>query len=341
MLRLPAEWEHSHTLLIAWPHENSDWNYMLDEVVECYTDILRNATRFGKVIVATPDPIALRDYLKTTDIEINNCIIAGVPTNDTWARDFGPITLVDEEYRPVLLDFKFNGWGLKFASDKDNLITSRLFDSGFIKGEYANRLNFVLEGGSIESNGKGVLLTTSECLLSPNRNGQFSREEIDEYLKENLHVSKVLWLDHGALAGDDTDSHIDTLARLAPDNTILYVKCCDPGDEHYDNLSRMEEQLSQMTDENGEPFKLVALPHPAAIYDEDEVRLPATYANFLIFNHCVLVPIYNQPENDKAALAAVKSVFKNHEVIGIDCNALIRQHGSLHCVTMQLPGQPL
>ena len=339
MLRLPAEWEHSDILLIAWPHAETDWNYMLDDVCRCYTDLVRAATRFGTVIIATPEPDAVKERLIAEGIYIAKCVLAEVPTNDTWARDFGPITMVDENYAPTLLDFKFNGWGLKFASDKDNLITRRLYQSGVLKGDYANRLNFVLEGGSIESNGRGTLLTTSECLLSLNRNGQFTRNEIEQYLKDAFNVTNVLWLDHGALAGDDTDSHIDTLARLAPDNAILYVKCSDTTDEHFAGLQAMEKQLQQMKDERGEAFKLYPLPMPEAIYDEDGERLPATYANFLIFNGAVLVPTYNQPENDKAALATVQRAFPGYEVVGVDCRALIRQHGSLHCVTMQLPGQ--
>lgn len=339
-MRLPAEWEHADTLLIAWPHKDTDWNYMLDEVCRCYTEIVRHASRRGLVIIATPEPDAVTRWLTDAGIDPAGFQTVYVPTNDTWARDFGPITLVDENYSPSLLDFKFNGWGLKFAADKDNLITRRLIEAGAIKGEYLNRLNFVLEAGSIESNGTGTLLTTSECLLSLNRNGQFSRDEIERYLIENLHVKKVLWLDHGALEGDDTDSHIDTLARLAPGNAILYVKCTDTADSHYAGLSAMERQLSGMTDEQDKPFRLFPLPHPDAIYDEDGLRLPATYANFLIFNNSVLVPVYNQPENDSRALATVREVFPGYEVIGIDCRALIKQHGSLHCVTMQLPGQP-
>lgn len=340
MNRFPAEWEHSDTLLIAWPHENTDWKYMLEDVERCYLEIVRNATRFGTVIIATPEPAAVDARLKSTGIDMSRCVLAEVPTNDTWARDFGPITLLDGDGQPTLLDFKFNGWGLKFASDKDNLITGRLHGDGFIKGRYANRLNFVLEGGSIESDGKGTLLTTSECLLSPNRNGEFSREQIERYLIENLHVSKVLWLDHGALAGDDTDSHIDTLARLAPDHTIVYVKCDDPEDEHFAELDAMENQLSAMRDAEGQPFRLLSLPLPDAIHDENGERLPATHANFLIFNGAVLVPTYNQPAKDSAALATIAKAFPQHQIIGVDCRALIHQHGSLHCVTMQLPGQP-
>ena len=256
-------------------------------------------------------------------------------TNDTWARDHGAITLLDAD-GVSLLDFKFNRWGLKFASDKDNLITRRAVESEVMKGKYVNRLGFVLEGGSIESDGMGTLLTTSECLLSPNRNGQMNRVEIEEYLRSVFHLQRVLWLDHGYLAGDDTDSHIDTLARFCPADTIAYVQCKDADDEHYEELHRMEEQLKTFRTLKGEPYRLLALPMADKIEEEGE-RLPATYANFLILNDAVLYPTYRQPENDARAGEVLREAFPGYEIIGIDCRALIKQHGSLHCVTMQYP----
>ena len=339
MHRLPAEWEKSGAVLIAWPHEATDWGYMLEEVCECYVNVLRQITRRCKAIIATAEPDVVMDRIAKAGIDTGMVAVAAVPTNDTWARDFGPITMVDDENRPTLVDFKFNGWGLKFASDKDNLITRHLLEQGVIKGGYVNKLNFVLEGGSIESNGRGTLLTTSECLLSPNRNGEFNRGEIESYLKETLCVDNVLWLDHGALAGDDTDSHVDTLARLAPDNGIVYVKCHDREDEHFAELEAMERQLRGFSDETGAGFKLYPVPLPRAIFDEDGERLPATYANFLILNGTVIVPTYNQEDNDREALAVIGEAFKGYEVVGVDCNALIKQHGSLHCITMQMVGQ--
>ena len=237
-------------------------------------------------------------------------------------------------------DFKFNGWGLKFAADKDNLITSRLFDSGMFKGEYSNNLNFVLEGGSIESDGKGTLLTTRECLLSKNRNGQSSKEEIQAYLEKVFGISRVLWLDHGYLSGDDTDSHIDTLARLAPNDTILYVSTDDERDEHFTELKAMECQRQSFTTADGAKYKLLPLPLPTPIFADGE-RLPATYANFLIGNGFVLVPIYGQESNDSEAMSIISSAFPDRKVLGVDCRALIKQHGSLHCVTMQFPKNSL
>ena len=156
-------------------------------------------------------------------------------------------------------------------------------------------------------------------------------------LAEDFGIDRVLWLDHGALAGDDTDSHIDTLARLCPHDTILYVRCDDTADEHYAELRAMEEQLQTFLTREGKPYRLLALPLPDAIYDEDGERLPATYANYLVMNSAVLYPTYNQPEKDRAAKAIIQRAFPTHEIVGIDCTALIVQHGSLHCATMQFP----
>ena len=256
-------------------------------------------------------------------------------TNDTWARDHGAITMIDTG-NPSLLDFTFNGWGLKFASELDNLITGQAVKAGALKGQYIDCLDFVLEGGSIESDGMGTLLTTTECLLSPHRNGKLNQVEIEEYLKSTFHLQKVLWLDHGYLAGDDTDSHIDTLVRFCSTDTIAYVKCDNTEDEHYEALHAMEVQLKTFRTLAGEPYRLLALPMADKV-EEDGERLPATYANFLIMNDAILYPTYQQPNNDRKAGEVLQQAFPKHQVIGIDCRALIKQHGSLHCVTMQYP----
>ena len=252
-----------------------------------------------------------------------------VITNDTWARDHGGIT-VFEDGRPVVCDFTFNGWGMKFAANFDNQITAQLFAQGVFEGySYKNCLKFVLEGGSIESDGKGTLLTTAECLLSDNRNN-LSREEVEIRLKQYFGVDQVLWLNHGYLAGDDTDSHVDTLARLCPNDVITYVQCDDEADEHYDELKKMKKELVDFRTLDGKPFHLIPLPMADAVFVDGE-RLPATYANFLIMNKAVLVPVYDSPK-DNMALQQLQKAFPDREVIGIDCNALIKQHGSLHCV---------
>lgn len=330
---LPAEWHPQSFIQLTWPHQGTDWSYMLDEVEECFLNLAREiASRQPLLLVAPEFPKALENFEFKENVFYMEC-----PTNDTWARDHGFISLLNEQEEVRLVDFCFNGWGMKFAACKDNLINSQLVKGSLLNGTYQNCRNFVLEGGSIESDGEGTLLTTSLCLLAPNRNDTLDKQEIEDYLKKSFNLKQVLWLDHGYLAGDDTDSHIDTLARLCPDHTICYVQCTDTEDEHYTELKKMEEQLKEFRTLDNEPFRLLGLPMPEAIFDEDGERLPATYANFLIMNDAVLYPTYDQPENDRKAACVLQEAFPGKEIVGVDCRALIKQHGSLHCVTMQYP----
>ena len=330
---LPAEWHPQSYIQLAWPHAGTDWAYMLDEVEKCFVNIAAEITSRQPLLLVAPEfPAALENLPRRDRIRFVEC-----PTNDTWARDHAFITLIERHSDPLLLDFCFNGWGLKFAADKDNLINSHLAKTGILNGDYINCRNFILEGGSIESDGEGTLLTTSTCLLSPNRNDTMTRMDIEQYLMKRFNLRQVLWLDYGYLEGDDTDSHVDTLARLCPDHTIVYVQCTDREDEHYGALSSMENQLRTFRTLDGDPYRLLPLPMTSAIRDEDGHRLPATYANFLIMNGAVLYPTYAQPENDKRAAEVLAEAFPGREIVGIDCRALIRQHGSLHCVTMQYP----
>lgn len=333
--RLPAEWEPHGAVMLSWPHKDTDWAQVLDEAIDCFVEIAKAIAREETLIVVAPDVEEPRRVLDCEKLP-NRILYLTVPTNDTWARDFGPIT-VERDGNPVICDFKFNGWGLKFPADKDNLITRAMCNTGLLRGRYSNELSFVLEGGSIESDGQGTLMTTSQCLLSPNRNGAMSRDEIEEYLKSRFGLDRVLWLDYGALEGDDTDSHIDTLARLAPNDTILYVGTDDVTDSHYDELNKMKLQLQSFVTASGQPYNLIELPLPDAVYDEEGNRLPATYANFLIMNHSILMPVYRQPQKDELAAQIIKIAFPDHQVVKIDCSVLIKQHGSLHCVTMQVP----
>ena len=281
-------------------------------------------------ITATYEEMA-REIRKREDL-----LIVGEPSNDTWARDHGFISLVDDQGGRRLLDFKFNGWGEKFPAELDNAINRRLYDEGKISGEYIDCLDFVLEGGSIESDGEGTVFTTSCCLLAPHRNQPMTREQIEERLKQELCAERIVWIDHGSLTGDDTDGHIDTLVRICPDDTLLYVGCDDPQDEQYEELKLMEEQLKTFHTLEGKPYRLVKLPMPRPILFEGE-RLPATYANFLVINGAVLCPTYNQLNLDAEALRLIGEAFPDREIVGIDCRSIIKQHGSLHCCTMQFP----
>ena len=330
-----TEWDNQDGILISWPHAGTDWAYMLDEVTACYVEMARAILEDDeRLVIVAPDADDVKASLGQ-DVDWQRIRIIELPTNDTWVRDYGPIA-VSKDGRTVLTDFTFNAWGMKFAADCDNLVTSRLQARGVFKAPLVNYRDLVLEGGSIETDGNGTVLTTTCCLTAPNRNDALSREQLEQELLDRLGCVKMLWLDHGALSGDDTDGHIDTLARFAPDGVILYCGCDNPEDEHYEPLMKMEEDLKQMTDAEGNPYHLIKLPLPDAMYDEIS-RLPATYANFLVMNHQVLVPVYGQPENDVKACELIGQAFPGRKIKGIDCRPLICQHGSLHCATMQLP----
>lgn len=321
---------------LTWPHEDTDWNYMLGEVEKCYTELAKAISLRLQLLVVAPDVKKVKETLEKGGANMGNIILFECATNDTWARDHAFITILGDSV-PHYVDFCFNGWGRKFKADLDNAINGKLYDAGIVKGEYEDCTSFVLEGGSIESDGKGTILTTSQCLLAPHRNQPMDKEEIEKCLKKMLHAERVLWLNHGNLIGDDTDGHVDTVARLAPNDTIVYMQCSDENDAQYADLKAMEEEIAELRTAEGKPYRMIPLPSPAPIHDEDGERLPATYANFLIMNNSILYPTYAQEENDRKAAVALGKAFPGHEIVGIDCRALIKQHGSLHCVTMQYP----
>jgi len=329
---LPAEWDEQEFVQLTWPHAGTDWADMLDEVNECFVNIAKAILRFEKLLIVCVDEEELESFFSEEELE--NITFAEMPTNDTWARDHGGITVLVDG-KPVIYDFTFNGWGMKFAANHDNLITRKLYMAGiFGEAGHRNCYNFVLEGGSIESDGEGTVLTTSECLLSDNRNN-LSEQDIEAKLKAYFGLKQVLWLNHGYLAGDDTDSHVDTLARLCDRSTIAYVRCEDENDEHFLELKKMKKELRQFKTPEGRYYRLIPLPMADEVWEDDE-RLPATYANFLIINGAVLMPTYNSPK-DEIAKEQLQKAFPDREIIGINCLALIKQHGSLHCVTMQYP----
>lgn len=329
MRYFPAEFEPQSFVQLIFPHPQSDWVEYLEEARSCFVTIANAISHYEPCLIICDDVELVKSYFTLND----NLIFVQYQTNDTWARDCSALTVIDEESdEALLLDFTFTGWGGKFDASLDNSLSSNLAK---IYGAPMSKVDLILEGGGVESNGIGALLVTSECLLNPNRNSYLNKQQTEEILKNELGVEQILWLNHGYLAGDDTDSHIDTLARFIDIDTIMYVKCDDKNDEHYDELSLMEKELESLRDSNGESFNLVALPMTDAIFYDGE-RLPATYANFLIINDAVLVPMYNDC-HDEEALAIFKRSFRGRDIIPIDCSVLIRQHGSLHCVTMQFP----
>jgi len=334
MRRLPAEWEEQDGVLLAWPHRKSDWKPLLAQIETVAAAVTAAICRFERVVLLVPEKDAAAARLKEAQADQARITSVVLPTNDTWARDFGPIT-VYEDGTPLMLDFGFNGWGLKFPADLDNRINRLLAAQGLFKVPHSLR-PLILEGGSIESDGNGTLLVTATCLLSSNRNPHLDRKRLERELAAELGAERILWLQHGYLAGDDTDAHVDTLARLCPDDTILYAACDNPADEHFQELSLMRQELEALRTRNGASFRLLPLPLPSPSFGSEGERLPATYANFLIINGAVLVPTYNDP-CDAAALARIGSAFPGREIIGIDCRPVIEQHGSLHCLTMQFP----
>ena len=327
MWRLPAEWEPQWGVQLTWPHAQTDWAPMLSEITATYEEMAREISKREHLLIVSPEGKDL-SHLNAQQLILNS--------NDTWARDHGFITLTDDKGHLRLLDFRFNGWGEKFPAELDNALNRQLYDNGVLEGEYVDCLDFVLEGGSIESDGKGTVFTTTGCLTAPHRNEPMTQKEIEERLKHDLHAERIFWIDHGQLTGDDTDGHIDTLVRICPNDTLLYIGCDDPEDEQYEELRLMEEQLRTFRTLEGKPYHLLKLPMPRPIYDGAD-RLPATYANFLVINDAVLCPTYAQPDLDVEALRRIGEAFPNREIIGIDCRTVIRQHGSLHCCTMQFP----
>jgi agmatine deiminase len=335
MLRMPAEWEKQRTVLLSFPHEDTDWHNE-----ECETELNEALTPFIRIAQAIAYKEAVyiickeKKKISSMFCSTRNMTFIELPTNDTWIRDYGYIS-VKENNKTKLLDFKFDGWGAKFQANLDNSVNSALHKKGYLGITPLENIDFVLEGGSVESDGDGTILTTSACLCNANRNGGLSKSQVEERLQEYLGANRVLWLDHGYLAGDDTDSHIDTLARFVNKETIAYVKCDNKEDEHYEELKKMEEQLKSFKTKDAKPYKLVPLPMCEAKYNKEKLRLPATYANFLICNDALIYPTYND-KNDKKAGEIFKKLFSNKEIIPVNCLKLIEQGGSLHCSTMQI-----
>ncbi len=319
---LIPEFEKQSFTQVVFPHENTDWSCCLEAARRNFVDIINAIRRFQPCLVVCYNIEEVKKYFP----DQTNIKFVEYTANDTWARDSSALS-VEKEGKVKLLNFTFNAWGGKFESDLDNKMSRAI--SSVYSAEMED-IDFILEGGGVESNGEGLILTTSECMLNPNRNKDFTKEQVTEKLKEDFGAKEILYLDYGYLAGDDTDSHIDTLARFINRDTIMYVGCEDEYDEHYEALQKMEDELKNFVIEK--KLKLVKLPMASAVYDDGE-RLPATYANFLFVNDGVIVPTYNVKE-DALALDIFRQAFGNRKVVGVDCSTLIRQHGSLHCVTM-------
>ncbi len=332
----PAEWHPQQAIQLTWPHKETDWNWILPDIQSLFIEMINIITQYEDVILSIPDEQTANELSPKLTKQPFQCRFYICKSDDTWARDHGPIG-VFENKKLVIEDYIFNGWGGKFDSTYDNQISDQLFQQHAYTAHTYENHNFILEGGSIESDGQGCLLTTRKCLLNTNRNASLNQAQIETYLKDALGSEKILWLRHGDLLGDDTDAHIDTLARFAPNNQIIFQGCDDKQDEHFDELQAMKAELSQLTNTLNQPFTLVELPWPSAIYEkQDNQRLPATYANFLFINGALLLPVYGV-EQDAQAIKVLTRALPNHKIIPINCATVIRQYGSLHCLTMQIP----
>jgi agmatine/peptidylarginine deiminase len=333
--RFPAEWEPQSAVLIAWPHAGTDWAARLAEVEDTYIALVAAIARFQRVLICVADDDVeayARARLSSARIDMARVAFVAADYDDTWLRDSGPITLRGADgFR--LLDFRFTGWGGKFDASRDDLLVEHLYEDGIFSKSERQSIDFALEGGAIETDGAGTLLTTWRCLHE--RHPDSSREALTVRLREWLAQDRVHWLDHGYLEGDDTDAHIDTLARFAAADAIVYQGCDDPTDPHYRELQAMAAELAALRTRDGAPYRLFALPWAQPIIDENR-RLAASYANFLIIDGAVLMPAYGDTADD-AARAVLADAFPDREIVPVPCRPLIWQNGSLHCITMQLP----
>jgi agmatine/peptidylarginine deiminase len=347
--RLPAEWEPQSAVLLAWPHAGTDWAERLAEVEDTYVALVAAIARFqtAVVIVADDDLEAYaRARLASARIDMERVRFVHADYDDTWLRDTGPLTLVSDDggaRRFGLLDFRFTGWGGKFEAGRDDRLVGQLQQAGIFQRARHLPLGFALEGGAIDSDGEGTLLTTWQCMRQ--RHPGAERETLAARLREWLRQDRVLWLNHGHLEGDDTDAHVDTLARFASPDAIVYQACDDPADSHYPPLQAMAAELAALRTRGGTPYRLFALPWQRPIHDRDGRRLAASYANFLVVDGAVLMPAYGETAQerdiDAQALRVLAEAFPGREIVPVPCRPLIWQNGSLHCVTMQLPRDAL
>ncbi|MDH5833637.1 agmatine deiminase family protein [Luteimonas kalidii] len=333
--RFPAEWEPQSAVLIAWPTADTDWAARLADVEDTYIALVAAITRFEPVIVCVSDADVeayARARLSSARVEMGRVRFVELPYDDTWLRDTGPITLRSADGFD-LLDFRFTGWGGKFGASRDDRVVEVLDAMGLFPQGTRRPIDFALEGGAIETDGAGTLLTTWRCLSE--RHPQASRAQLTERLSTWLAQHRVLWLDHGYLEGDDTDAHIDTLARFAAPDAIVFQSCDDPDDSHHAELQAMATEIATLRTPDGASYRLFPLPWARPIIDDGR-RLAASYANFLIVNGAVLMPAYDDPA-DAGAAAVMRQAFPDREIVQVPCRPLIWQNGSLHCITMQLP----
>ena len=324
-------------MLLVWPRARGDWGPALAGARESIATAAKAIAASQRVILIAADEDALASIELRSDLSSNNLDVVHIPNNDIWIRDYGPLTTFNADGQRHFLDCRFNGWAGKYPANLDDEVAQILINSQHLGEGHLQRRDYILEGGAIESNGIGELLVTHCCLLGVPRNPGDSKAIWNERFAQDLGISQVHWIENGQLQGDDTDGHVDTLVRFVGHDHIVFQSCDDPSDRHYESLQKLGDELQQLKQSNGQPYRVQPLPWPQAQYDEEDGRrLPAGYANFLIANNVVLVPQYNDPA-DAAALAIIAQCFPNRRAIGIDCAPLIRQNGAIHCAAMQIP----
>jgi agmatine deiminase len=337
--RMPAEWHHHHATWLSWPKDPETWPQRVPLVEEIFLQMMAALAPHEIVNLLVDDAAAetsVRARMRFAGAD--NIRFHQIPTVDSWIRDYGPNFLINDKGGPAYNDWILNAWGNKYEELKrDDSIPARLES---LLGVPRFEPGIVMEGGSIEVNGAGCVLTTEQCLLNPNRNPDLSRDEIEQYLKDYLGVEKVLWLGEG-IVGDDTDGHIDDIARFVAPDVIVCAVEEDPEDANYKLLQDNLHRLQSMTDVKGRGFEIVTLPMPGVVGGDSTDsrnldRLPASYANFYIANGVVLAPVFGH-SNDARALEILQSLFKNRRVVGINCEPLVWGMGTIHCVTQQQP----
>jgi agmatine deiminase len=334
---MPAEWAPHRATWLSWPHNRETWPAQLEQVRSVWVRMVAALSPHEQVYLLVNDDQTRQEVtarLKTSGAAMDQVSVLSIPTVDVWMRDYGPTFVTrDREENPLAInDWIFNGWGGKYKSyDEDDRIAKEI---ATLLGIPVFNRGIVLEGGSIEVNGCGTCLTTEQCLLNKNRNRHLNRGQLEQLLKDSLGVSHVIWLGEG-IAGDDTDGHVDDIARFINSTTVACVLERNSTDENYTPLQENYERLQSARDQNGKSLSIIPLPSPASVYHQS-TRLPASYANFYIANEVVLVPTFDDP-HDGEALGILKDLFPDRKIVGLRCLDVVAGLGAIHCVTQQEP----
>lgn len=332
----PAEWEKHTATWLSWPHKEASWPGKIDRIFPIYAEFIRYVSIGEKVHINVTDEkmeVFAKSHLQQVGVNLEQIIFHHFPTNDAWCRDHGPAFLVHKDGKKMIVDWGYNAWGDKYPPyDLDDIIPTKIANYYQLP---VVEPGIVMEGGSVEFNGKGTILTTTACLLNKNRNPHLNQHQIESFLRNYYGAEHILWLGDG-IVGDDTDGHIDDITRFVNEDTVLTVIEHDKTDENYDLLKENLKLLSSMRLQNGKQLNVIEIPMPKTVIFDDQ-RLPASYANFYISNHAVIVPTYQDGKNDDVACQLIQDSFPDRKVIGLDSTDIIWGLGSFHCLSQQEP----